>query len=78
MKASTRKCEKKIVASAARASKKMRVGSMVSGVRVTKAMKAKYNKTMKSIIKKTKTMCGMSKAGRVKTAKKMFSSIFKR
>ena len=78
MKASTRKCEKKVAASAARSLKKMRVGSMISGVRITKKMKMRYLAAIKPLAKKAAAMCGMSKAGRVKTAKKMFSSMFKR
>jgi len=76
MKASTRKCEKKVLA--ARASMKMRVGSMISGVRVTKTTKARYNAAMKQITKKAVAMCRMTAAGRAKTVKKIFSSIVSR
>jgi hypothetical protein len=74
----TRKCQKKILAAVTKAAKKMRIGSMKSGVRITKTMKARYQAAIKPIAKKAMAMCSMTAARRAKTAKKIFSSMVKR
>jgi hypothetical protein len=78
MNASTRKCQKRVVKAATRAVKKMRVGSTVSGVRITRAMKARYRTALKPLTKKAAALCAMTPAAADKAAKKIFSTYVSR
>jgi hypothetical protein len=77
-KASTRKCQKRVATAATRAVKKLRVGSTISGIRITRAMKARYLRAVKPVTKKAAALCAMTPSAAKKAAKKIFSTYVSR
>ena len=76
----TRKaCESKMKKTFNAASRKMKVGKMIKGVRITKEMRAKTLSLLKSVTKNSIAMCqAKTPADKKRLAKKMFSRMLNR